>query len=421
MLIERKPYMQILRDFKDEHIIKVISGVRRCGKSTLLEMFADELRKTVSKEQIQLYNFEDLDVLSIGDYRQVYDHIKVKIIHGKMNYIFLDEVQNIKTFERLVDSLFIKKNVDLYVTGSNAYLLSGELATLLTGRYIEISILPFSFAEYCEFYLNSPNLSNIASLANRSQNSPNLSKIELLRNFLYDGGLPQATDFGRKNPEQSDAFIRSILNSVLEKDVFFRHTIHNRQAFNKVLDFVLDSVGSIISPRSITDALRINDLIVDKQTVVNYLNYLVESFLLYKIPRYDLKGKSLLQTLEKYYLADNGFRKARLGKRFEEDRGHLLENAVYLELRRRNREVFIGKLRDKEVDFVAIDHKGYISYFQVAYVVTDKLTLERELAPLKAIRDSNPKFLLTTDLDINPVYDGIRKLNVADWLLIDEK
>jgi predicted AAA+ superfamily ATPase len=421
MLIERKPYMQILRDFKDEHIIKVISGVRRCGKSTLLEMFADELRKTVSEEEIQFYNFEDLDVLSIGDYRQIYDHIKVKIIPGKMNYIFLDEVQNIKTFERLVDSLYIKKNVDLYVTGSNAYLLSGELATLLTGRYIEISILPFSFAEYCELYLNSPNLTNIAGLANKSQNPPNLSKTELLGNFIYDGGLPQATDFGGKNPEQSDAFIRSILNSVLEKDIFSRHTIHNRQAFNKVLDFVLDSVGSIISPRSIADTLRINDLIVDKQTVVNYLNYLAESFLLYKIPRYDLKGKSLLQTLEKYYLADNGFRKARLGKRFEEDRGHLLENAVYLELRRRNREVFIGKLRDKEVDFVTIDHKGYISYYQVAYIVTDKLTLERELAPLKAIRDSNPKFLLTTDIDINPVYDGIRKLNVADWLLVNEK
>ncbi|GHV22500.1 ATPase [Spirochaetia bacterium] len=462
MLIERKPYMQNLRDFKDEHIIKVISGVRRCGKSTLLEMFADELRQTVSEEQIQFYNFEDLDVLSIGDYKQVYDYIKVKIIPGKMNYIFLDEVQNIKTFERLVDSLYIKKNVDLYVTGSNAYHLSGELATLLTGRYIEISILPFSFAEYCEFYRNSPNLTKMADSGNLSSdlanspnlqnlkvwrisearppnsqnlqnlqvlgnsgskpvNSQNLSKIELLANFIYDGGFPQATEFGGRNSEQSDAFIRSILNTILEKDIFSRNTIYNRQEFNKVLDFVMDSVGSIISPRSIADTLRTNDFVIDKQTVVNYLNYLAEAFLMYKVPRYDLKGKSLLQTLEKYYLADNGFRKVRLGKRFEEDRGHLLENTVYLELRRRNREVFIGKLREKEVDFVAIDPKGYISYYQVAYIVADESTLERELAPLKAIRDSNPKFLLTTDIDINPVYDGIRKLNVADWLLNNEK
>jgi predicted AAA+ superfamily ATPase len=265
------------------------------------------------------------------------------------------------------------------------------------------------------------NIKDFADFGSVQSNSQNLSKIELLANFIYDGGLPQATDFGGRNPEQSDAFIRSILNTILEKDIFSRNTIYNKQEFNKVLDFVMDSVGSIISHRSIADTLRTNDFVIDKQTVVNYLNYLAEAFLLYKVPRYDLKGKSLLQTLEKYYLADNGFRKVRLGKRFEDDRGHLLENAVYLELRRRNREVFIGKLRDKEVDFVAIDPKGYISYYQVAYIVADALTLERELAPLKAIRDSNPKFLLTTDIDINPVYDGIRKLNVADWLLNNEK
>lgn len=400
-MIERKPYMQMLRSLHNQQIIKVVTGMRRSGKSTLLEMFADEIKQIVSFEQIQFYNFEDLDTFSIGDYKQIYSHINTRLMVDKMNYIFLDEVQIIENFERMVDSLFIKKNVDLYVTGSNANLLSSELATLLTGRYIEIHVLPFSFAEYYEF----------------ASNPPNFTKNESLADYIYNGALPQAINFRYSAPEQENDFIRAVLSTIVEKDIFKRHEFLNKQSFNKVLDFAFDSVGSMISPRSIADTLRTYGSIADKEAISNYLAYMAESYLLYKVPRYDVKGKKLLQTLDKYYLADTGLRKVRLGKKVSEDRGHLLENAVYLELRRRNHEVYAGKLRDKEIDFVVTDKKGYISYYQVAYSVTDSQTLERELAPLRAIRDSNPKYLLSADWDTNPVYDGIRKYNVINWLL----
>jgi predicted AAA+ superfamily ATPase len=331
----------------------------------------------------------------------MYRHIKARLRDGGMNYVFLDEAQNIASFERLVDGLFIKKNVDIYVTGSNGYLLSGELATLLTGRYLEISILPFSFAEYCE-----------------ATNSPNSSKNESLANFLGRSALPYLACLPESDLSlQASRFIAGVLAAVIEKDIFKRHIIHNKAAFHKVLDFTLDSIGSMVSPRSIADTLRTNGMIVDKQTVGTYLGYLSEAFLFYKVPRYDVKGKQLLQTLDKYYVADQGLRRFRPGGKAGDGRGHLLENVVYLELRRRNREVYIGKLHDKEVDFVTVDNKGYMSYYQVAYSVTDAATLERELAPLRAIRDSNPKYLLSADWDTNPVYDGIRKLNVIDWLI----
>jgi predicted AAA+ superfamily ATPase len=445
--------MRQLRELKDEHIIKVITGVRRCGKSTLLEMFADELRQNVPERHIQFYNFEDPDVFALGDYKQIYDYIKVRLIAGKMNYIFLDEVQNVKTFERLVDGLFIKKNVDLYITGSNAYLLSGELATLLTGRYIEISILPISFKEYWEnsqqsskngsfadFEGPSPNSQNLSknesfrNLEDDPANSQNLSrgepsplrglvegsKIDFLGNFIYAGGIPATVNLFRRSPEQADTFINGILNTIIEKDIFTRREIYNKPTFQKIVDFLLDSIGSFASPGSISNTFKSDGIVIDNKTVTQYLDYLTSAFLFYKVPRYNIKGKNLLRTLDKYYVADTGFRRARLSKRYGADVGYLLENVVYLELRRRNKRVFIGKLRDMEIDFVVEDNQGYISYYQVAWSVTEPVTLERELAPLRAIRDSNPKYLLTADWDVNPVYDGIRKYNVADWLLEKE-
>lgn len=403
-LIERRPYMQNLRNFKDEHIIKVVTGMRRCGKSTLFEMFAEELQERIPARQIQFYNFEDLTTLSIGDYSEIHRHITEQLVPDAMNYVFLDEVQNVANFERMVDSLFIKKKVDLYVTGSNAWLLSGELATLLTGRYIEIAMLPFSYAEYRE----------------AAQTTPNITKDESLAQFIYHGGIPQAVELAKQHANQAEIYTASVLNTILEKDIFKRHARTDRQAFEKILDFVLDSTGSLISPRSIADTLQSNGSFVDKGAVGRYLSYMTDAFLLYKVPRYNVKGKSILQTLDKYYLADPSFRQVRLGRKFTDDRGHLLENAVYLELRRRNREVYVGKMRNSEVDFVTVAHDGYVSYYQVAYTVTDAATLERELTPLRSIRDSNPKYLLTADWDVNPVYDGIRKLNVMDWLLKDE-
>jgi len=285
-LIERKQYMQMLRNLKDQNIIKVISGIRRCGKSTLLHMFADELLQNgVDPLQIQYLNFEDLDTLALGDIYQIHSHIKNGLVSDKMNYIFLDEVQIVKDFQRLVDSLFIKKNCDVYITGSNAYLLSGELATLLTGRYIEISILPLQFVEYYDFM---------------SSFSPNLSKMEYLANFLQEGGMPEYLKQKNIGLKQADDFVRSILNTIIEKDIFLRLNITNKHDFNKIIDFVFDSVGSYVSPRSISDTLRTNGTVVDKQTVAKYLDALCDVFLIYKVPRYEIKGKGLLQTLNKY-------------------------------------------------------------------------------------------------------------------------
>ncbi len=401
--IERKQYMQQLRNLKDQNIIKVITGVRRCGKSTLLMMFANDIIKGgVDTNQIQFYNFEDLDTLSIGDIYQIHTHIKKRLINDKMNYIFLDEVQNIKDFQLLVDSLYIKPNVDIYITGSNAYMLSGELATLLTGRYVEINLLPLQFAEYYNFI---------------SSKSPNLSKNEILANYIHFGGIPEYVKQLSISEKQADLFAHSILKTIIEKDIFKRLNITNKHDFNKIMDFILDSVGSYVSPRSISDTLRSNGTIVDKQTVAKYLDALCEAYLIYKVPRFEIKGKGLLQTLNKYYIVDPCFAKVRLKKSIIKDRSHWLENMVYLELFRRNKEVFIGKRNNLEVDFVVIDYNDYTSYYQVAWTTENPDTLERELASLRAIKDSTPKYLITTDIDFNPVYDGIRKLNVIDWLL----
>ena len=402
-LIERKQYMQQLRSLKDQNVIKVISGVRRCGKSTLLMMFADELQHNgIQKEQIQFYNFEDLDTLAIGDIYQIHTYIKERLVADKPNYVFLDEVQNIKEFQRLVDSLYIKSNVDVYITGSNAYMLSGELATLLTGRYVEINLLPLQFSEYYNFTLLK---------------SPNLSKNDILANYIYYGGLPEYNKQLLISEKQANLFVQSILKTIVEKDIFQRLNITNKHDFNKILDYVFDSVGSYVSPRSISDTLRSNGTVVDKQTVAKYLDAMCEAYLIYKVPRYEIKGKGLLQTLNKYYVVDPCFAKVRLKKEILKDKSHWLENMVYLELVRRNKEVFIGKRNNMEVDFVAIDDSGYTSYYQVAWTTENAETLEREIASLKAINDSNPKYLLTTDVDFNPVYDGIRKLNVIDWML----
>ena len=395
--------MQQLRNLKDQNIIKVISGVRRCGKSTLLMMFADELLQNgIQKEQIQFYNFEDLDTLAIGDIYQIHTHIKKRLVEDKPNYILLDEVQNIKEFQRLVDSLYIKPNVDVYITGSNAYLLSGELATLLTGRYVEINLLPLQFSEYYNYNISK---------------SPNLSKIEILANYIHYGGVPEYVKQLQIDEKQADLFVDSILKTIVEKDIFQRLGITNKHDFYKILDFIFDSVGSYVSPRSISDTLRSNGTVVDKQTVAKYLDAMCDAYLIYKVPRFEIKGKGLLQTLNKYYVVDPCFAKVRLKKGILKDRSHWLENMVYLELVRRNKDVFIGKRNSFEVDFVAIDNNGYTSYYQVAWTTENPDTLERELASLKAIKDSNPKYLLTTDMDFNPVYDGIRKLNVIDWML----
>jgi len=419
-LIERKRYMQILRSWKEKNVIKVLTGVRRCGKSTLLQMFSDELLQTgVTKEQIQFYNFEDFDTLVLGDAYQIHTHIKNKLIADKMNYIFLDEVQNVKDFQRLVDSLFIKENCDVYITGSNAHLLSGELATLLTGRYIETEILPFSYDEYLSFLdAYSEKLQKNESFRNKNVKSLKMHRFDSLFDFIYYGGIPEVCNLLVNDPDQSDDFVESVLNTIIEKDIFTRNDIRNKAVFQKIIDFVLDSVGSYVSANSISNTLKSSGVKIDDKTVMNYLSYLNDAMLLHSVPRYEIKGKALLQSLSKFYLSDTCFRRVRLGKTEDEDVGRLLENAVYLELRRRYKKVYVGKFRELEVDFVVTDYDGYISYYQVAWTTMhSEETLQRELAPLNAIKDSNPKYLLTTDRDFDPVYNGIRKLNVVNWLL----
>lgn len=401
--IGRKQYLQVLHNLKDQNIIKVITGVRRCGKSTLLRMFIDELHHNgIDQEQIQIYNFEDLDTLAIGDIYAIHSFIRSKFVSNRMNYIFLDEIQNVSNFQKLIDSLYIKENVDVYITGSNAYLLSGELATLLTGRYVEINLLPLQFSEIYSFNLLK---------------SPNLSKQETLANYIQEGGIPEYYKQKTITQKQADSFIQSVLSTIVEKDIFQRLGITNKHDFNKIIDFIFDSVGSYVSPRSISDTLRTNGTVVDKQTVAKYLDAMCEAYLIYKVPRYEIKGKGLLQTLNKYYLVDPCFRKVRLKRDMVKDRSHWLENTVYLELLRRYRDVYIGKINNLEVDFVVVDYNGYTSYFQVSWTTDNSETLARELASLKAIKDSNPKYLLTTDIDFNPVYEGIRKINVVDWLM----
>ncbi len=307
-LIPRRQYMQMLRNLKDQNIIKVITGVRRCGKSTLLQMYADELlQKGIEPSQIQFLNFEDLDTLAIGDIFQIHTYIKTRLVEGKMNYIFLDEVQNIKDFQRLVDSLYIKNDCDVYVTGSNAYLLSGELATLLTGRYIEINILPLQYHEFQDYILSR---------------SPNLSKTETLAIFMTEGGIPEYHKQKAITQKQADDFVLSVLNTIVEKDIFQRLNITNKHDFNKIIDFVFDSVGSFVSLRSISDTLRTNGTIVDKETVGKYLDALCDAYLCYKVQRYEIKGKGLLQTLNKYYLVDPCFRKVRLKREMQTDISH---------------------------------------------------------------------------------------------------
>jgi hypothetical protein len=402
-LFGRNDYIKELWDMKDQNVIKVVSGVRRCGKSTLLQMFADKLIESgVAKEQIQFYNFEDPDVLFIGSWKDVYDHIKLRLIPDKKNYIFLDEVQNIDGFQRFVDGLFIKNNVDLYITGSNACLLSGELATLLTGRYIETNLFPLSFAEYYEFI---------------AEKSPDISKNEILTKYIVEGGIPEYHKQNKIKQKQADSFVRSVLNSIIEKDIFTRQKTYNKAEFNKIVDFVFDSVGSYVSPNSIANTLKTYGTNIDRQTVSKYLDAICDSFLTYKVPRYEVKGKGLLQTLNKYYLIDPCFCKVRLSRDMRKNAGHWLENAVYFELRRRYRDVYVGKIHEKEIDFVVIDNDGYTTYYQVAWTTMSNETLERELAPLDAVKDSNPKFLLTMDTDLNPVYNGIRKINASDWFL----
>lgn len=399
-MINREEYLDELIRWKDKDLIKVVTGIRRCGKSTLFDLFIDYLKMSgVKSNQIIYINLEDADY-DFKDYKELYHFINEKIIFEDNFYVFLDEVQNVPGFQRAVDSLYIKKNVDVYITGSNAYLLSGELATLLSGRYIEIKMLPLSFKEYVSAFDN-----------NNYQ--------QLFLDYMRNGGMPGNINILKSNVNDLDKYLDGIFSTIVYKDIMARNNITDKLLLESVIKYIFDSIGSPISIKKISDTLTSKGISTSNHTVENYITALLESFLVYKAERFDVKGKNLLARDYKYYVVDSGLRSYLLGKKADSDMGHILENIVYLELLRRGYKVYVGKVDDLEVDFVAENRDG-LRYYQVALTVRDEKVLERELRSLQKTGDHYPKTLLTLDMDLETDYDGIRKVNVVDWLLSDE-
>ena len=396
-MIARNGYLNELIGFKDKHLIKILTGIRRCGKSTLFELYQDYLLKNgVGEEQIISINFEDIDFEELQNYKALYNYLKDRLIPDKMNYIFLDEIQNVTKYQKAVDSLFIKKNVDLYLTGSNAYLLSGEIATLLSGRYVEIKMLPLSFKEYVSAFSDKTDLSRKYT------------------NYLTNSSFPYTLEIN-DDKKRIKEYLDGIYNTVVLKDIMARKKINDVFMLEAVIRFMFDNIGNLCSMKKITDTMTSDGRKISIHTVESYLSGLVDSYILYKVGRYDIKGKQYLKTGEKYYLADIGLRYYLLGSK-KADMGHILENIVYLELLRRDYEIYIGKVGNAEVDFIAINDKG-IEYYQVALTVRDDATLKRELASLNSILDHNSKYLITLDDDPPTSHNGIHQINAIDWLL----
>lgn len=395
-MIQRQEYLVKMIAYREKQFIKVITGVRRCGKSTLFLLYQDYLKQNgVKGEQIISINLEDLKYENLLDYKALYHYIKERLCQNQYTYIFIDEVQNCDKFEKTVDSLFLQENVDIYVTGSNAYMLSGELATLLSGRYVTIDMLPLSFGEYCT--VNSGE-----------------SNGQLFREYLKYGSFPYVAVM-EKNEAVIKSYIEGIYNTILIKDVAKREEITDIALLENIIKTVASSIGSPISIKKISDTINSSGRKISVNTVERYMRALTDSYIFYKADRYDIKGRQYLKTLSKYYMVDTGIRNLLLAESAS-DLGHLLENVVYLELLRRGYRVNVGKLAEKEVDFVADTHDGLI-YYQVSASVLDENTLKRELEPLRKIPDHYPKVLLTLDeIGAGADYEGIRQRNVLEWL-----
>ena len=394
--IPREEYLERLRNLKHKKLIKIVTGIRRCGKSTVLEMFRDELLDNgVEENQIIFINFEDYENKSLRNPESLYDYIKQRLT-SKMNYIFLDEIQRVEDFPEVVDSLYIKDNVDLYLTGSNSSLLSSEIATLISGRYVEIKMLPFSFKEFVKATNQSTNLSSA------------------YRQYVETSSFPYVLEL-LQMPQEINAYLEGIYNTILVKDIIDRKKIADTNVLKSVTQFLFDNIGSELSSKKIADTLTSNGRKSDSKTIEKYVTSLEESFIVYSANRYNIKGKEYLKSLEKYYVTDIGLRNFMLGKK-SMDVGHILENVIYLELLRRGYSVYVGKIDDMEIDFVAQNSQGN-TYIQVAATVRDENTLKRELRSLQAVKDSYPKMLLTLDDDPEADYDGIIRKNALDWLM----
>lgn len=404
-MVERKEYLERLIQWKDEQVIKVVTGIRRCGKSTLLLQYQEWLKASgVSDEQIVTINFEELEYEELQDYKKLYAYLKDRLCKGKMTYIFLDEIQKVSAFEKVVDSLYVKPQVDLYVTGSNAYMLSGDLATLLTGRYVEIKMLPLSFYEFLE--------------VTGSGQEQGLSE------YMRDGGLPYVAVMDR-TPEKVETYLEGIYNTVIVKDIEDRQvrkeSDSDKRKINDILllktiaKYLASIVGNPVSIRSITDYFISNGRKISPNTVSDYVEALTESFIFYPAERFDIVGKQLLKANRKMYIVDLGLRNHILPRR-QYDLGFSLENIAYFELLRRGYRVMIGKIGSTEVDFVA-EKQGTYTYFQVTADMTAQETFEREMKPLRRIRDNYEKIVLTGDRLTLGNYDGIQVKYLPDWLL----
>jgi len=407
--IDRKEYLDFLVKSKDRQIIKVVSGVRRCGKSTLFEMYKDFLLENgVAKNQIISINFEDMDYEELTDYKKLYEYIKSKMIGDKKNYIFLDEIQHVDKFEKVVDSLFIKENTDLYITGSNAYFMSSELATLLSGRYIELKMLPLSFKEYYQAKLEYEKME-------QQENRTLKTLIQYYNEYIVNSSFPYTLqlDSDLKNIHE---YLSGIYNSVLLKDIVARLKISDVMRLESVVKYIFDNIGNLTSLSKIVNTLTSMGRKTDAKTIEKYIRGLTDSLLVHEVSRYNIKGKEFLSTLSKYYVADLGLRQMILGNR-NIDMGHILENIIYLELLRRKGNVYVGQFDKNEIDFVVIN-SNEIEYYQVALTVLDENTLKRELDAFKNIKDNYPKYLITLDdVMVNTDYDGIKVVNALEWLL----
>ena len=401
-MINRDNYLDWLKSWKDKQIIKVISGVRRSGKSTLFEIYQNYLLQSgISHKQIISINFEDIDFEELTDYKKLHSFIKSKLNKNKMNYIFLDEIQNVMHYEKAVDCLFLNKNCDIYITGSNAYFMSGELATLLSGRYIELKILPLSFKE---FY---------SALPKKYEKKNDIEKFNL---YLQSSSFPFAMNLIDKKREISE-YLRDIYNTIILKDVINRLKISDITTLENITKFLLSNIGSRVSTKKVSDTLISQNKPSNQKTIDKYVKGLVDSLLFYEVSRFNIKGRQFLTTQNKYYAVDTSLRNLFV-KTYSTDTGHILENIVYLELIRRGYQVYIGQFNEMEIDFVAIDSQQQISYYQVSASTLDENTLQRELLPFKQIKDNYPKYLLTLDEIFGTAnYNGILKKNIINWLL----
>lgn len=394
--IERWTYLNKLIAFRDKKLIKVITGIRRCGKSTIMEIYRDWLKEQgVSSQQIVYLNFEDYDFYELRKPKNLYAYVKPLIQEDKMTYIFFDEIQHVTDFPDIINSLNLKPTVDLYVTGSNAYMLSSEIATLLSGRYIEIAMLPLSFKEYVEGIGETNNLA------------------QAYTDYITKSSFPYTLELS--SPTEISDYLNGVYNTIVVKDIMSRKKLQDVMMLESVIRFTADNIGNILSTKRIADIMTADGRKIDQKTVEKYLSSLSESFFVYECKRYNIKGKQLLKTLGKYYLVDIGLRKMLLGSRAFDAR-RILENIVYLELLHRQKKVYIGKMDSLEVDFVAMDENN-ITYYQVAATVRDEATLKRELASLQQINDQYPKYILTLDEDPTADYDGIKRINVLKWLI----